>query len=287
MPRPQALMFTLLGRHVLHLDKAVASGTFIAVLARLGVSEEAARSTLNRMVRRGHLRRQPVSRRTYLSLTPRTHALLSDGETRIFGQDPQPRRGNDTWTLLSFSIPEARRNDRHSLRVRLAWEGFGLLRDGLWLAPGRVDVVELIDDLELRGHVEVFLAHAVEPTDVAQIVQQAWDLDELRARYDAFLERWDVDRPALELPDALARQIMLITEWRQLLREDPHLPGQYLPGNWPAVRASKTFTQLHDAWSEEAGRIFAELVHSVPISGDATGGAARSQATPSRRSRRP
>lgn len=265
VPRPQALLLTMLGRHVLHRDEAVAAGTFIAVLERLGVSEEAARSTLTRMVRRGHLQRRSISRRTYLSLTPATRAVLTEGQARIFGDEQRRGGPRGTWTLLSFSIPESRRSTRHSLRVRLAWEGFGLLRDGLWLAPGRVDVVPLIDHLALRGHVGVFLAHAVEPTDIGQVVQQAWDLPGLRTRYESFLQRWDRPAPPPDLRDVLARQIMLITEWRQLLREDPHLPLEHLPGDWPATRATKVFSQLHDAWSPEAGRIFAGLLRTAPV----------------------
>lgn len=257
MPRPQALMLTVLGRFVLPREVPVFSGTFLALLDRLGVSEDAGRSTLTRMVTRGYLERERVGRRTCYRLTRRSRDLLTEGDARIFGEPPSPAE-DGTWTLLSFSIPESRRNDRHSLRVRLSWAGFGLLRDGLWLAPGRVDVADLIDHLGLDGHVEVFAGEAVAPTDLPRVVRAAWDLDGLERRYRAFLARWKASpEPA---HDPLARQVVLITEWRQLLREDPQLPLAYLPPNWPGPAARDAFLELVERDRERADAAFAELL---------------------------
>jgi DNA-binding MarR family transcriptional regulator len=142
--RPQALLLTVLGRHLLDREGvAVGAGTFIAVLERLGVSEQAARSTLTRMVRRGLLDRRQHGRRAYFTLTGGSRALLLEGRERIFAPAPVRQHWDGMWTLLSFSIPESRRDERHRLRARLAWNGFGLLRDGLWLAPGRAEVGRL------------------------------------------------------------------------------------------------------------------------------------------------
>jgi len=91
--RPQALLLTVLGRHVLdHGSLMVGAGTFIAVLGLLGVSEQAARSTLTRMVRRGLLDRQQHGRRAYFTLSDRTTALLVEGGERIFAPAPVRQR---------------------------------------------------------------------------------------------------------------------------------------------------------------------------------------------------
>ena len=262
--RPQALLLTVLGRHLLDREGlAVAAGTFIAVLERLGVSEQAARSTLSRMVRRGLLDRQQHGRRAYFTLTRDSRALLLEGRERIFAPAPVRQRWDGEWTLLSFSIPESRRDERHRLRARLAWNGFGLLRDGLWLAPGRAEVGRLIADLGLEKHVDVFAARALAPTDVAELVERAWDLDDLRGRYGAFAARWAAGQ-APAPPGDLATQISLITEWRHILREDPLLPADYLPADWPALEAARLFHRLHDRYSPGAARTFASLLDAVP-----------------------
>ena len=258
--RPQALLMTVLGRHVLDRQGlAVGAGTLIAVLELLGVSEQAARSTLTRMVRRGQLARQQHGRRAYFTITNRTKALLVEGGERIFAPAPVRQRWDGDWTLLSFSIPESRRNERHRLRARLAWNGFGLLRDGLWLAPGRVEVAGLIADLGLERHVDAFAGLALAPTDVAELVGRVWDLDDLRSSYQAFLARWQGPTPPVP-PGDLARQVFLITEWRHIIREDPLLPARYLPPDWPALEAAALFHALHERYSDGAARTFAKLL---------------------------
>lgn len=283
-PRPQTLMFTLLGRHVLHRRVAVASGTCIAVLGRLGVGEEAARSTLNRMVLRGHLERHRRGRRAYLALTPRTRHVLAEGETRIFSVPPV-RAVDDAWTLLSFSIPESRRSERHRLRTALSWRGFGPLRNGLWLAPGAVDVAEVLDALDLRQRVDGFVGHPTSPTDIRRVVAETWDLDTLAARYRAFTALWGGPGPGGEgwpggegrpsgggqAGGALAAQLRLITDWRLLILDDPRLPLVHLPGDWPAQDAFALFLRRHDEVRDRADAEFADLLDALPLDHAHTG----------------
>jgi phenylacetic acid degradation operon negative regulatory protein len=261
----QQLLVTLLGRHVVPRDLAVFSGTYIDVLERLGVSEYAVRSTLTRMVQRGLLTRHRRGRRTYFGPTATLRGMLLAGEVRIFHTDPVQHDWDGTWTLLSFSIPEPRRSDRHRLRARLSWQGFGLLRDGLWIAPGQVDAEEVIEGLELTDHVEAFHARAVAPTDPALVLADAWDLDRMAAAYHAFLTRWDVAEPMPEARDHLARQVCLITEWRLLIREAAPLPAEALPGDWPAQQAADVFRRLERGFSRAADRLFEGQLDALEV----------------------
>ncbi|WP_370328293.1 PaaX family transcriptional regulator C-terminal domain-containing protein [Euzebya sp.] len=239
--RPQTLLFTFLGHHVLAagcLDP-VATSTLIEVLDRLGVSAQAARSTLTRMVSRGYLERHRAGRRAYFGMSPKLVKVLGEGEHRLFSA-PVRDLPDDRWTLLSFSIPEDQRGDRHSLRTALGWNGFGLLRNGLWIAPGEVDVTGVLADLDLTDFVEVFVAQPVPPTDLARVVAEAWDLDAVAAAYDAFLARWSDGIPD-DVAGSLAGQVRLLTEWRQLLVDDPQLPRAHLPVDWPSERAYDLF----------------------------------------------
>lgn len=262
--RPQTLLLTLLGRHVLHQPIAVSSGTFIAVLDRLDIASHAARSTLTRMVNRGHLVRYRQGRQAYFSLTPRTERVLEEGVPRIFGTSPVRDAGDDEWTLLSFSIPEEQRSHRHNLRVALGWRGFGLLRHGLWIAPGRVDMGEVVDQLDLHERIEVFVGQPAAPTDIRRVVADAWDLDEVRAGYERFIDRWrDGSPPGLRGP--LARQVQLITEWRLLLLDDPRLPEDHLPAGWPAGTAHDLFQIHHAALTDAARAEFEQLLEAIHL----------------------
>jgi phenylacetic acid degradation operon negative regulatory protein len=264
-PRPQSLAFTLLGYYVLGRGVAVSTRSYIDVFERVGVSEQATRSTLQRMARRGLLRRHRRGQRVYFGLTPRSEAILEDGGRRIWEAGAVNRDWDGQWTLLGFSMPESWRRQRHDLRSRLLWGGFGLLHSGLWIAPSSVDVAGLIGDLELQAHVKVFVARAAEPTDIAELIRDAWDLDGLAASYRSFLERWDRRRPLPGERDDLARLLQLLTEWLQLVRHDPRLPVEHLPADWPAVRAERVFHRLHEAYREPAQAIADKVMDTIPM----------------------
>ncbi|MCA2183718.1 PaaX family transcriptional regulator [Nonomuraea cavernae] len=260
--RPQSVMLTFLGDHVHGNDICVFSGSFIDAFARVGISKEATRSTLTRMVRRGLLRRQRAGRRMYFGLTPVSAQVLRDGGRRIWGSGVVNDDGDDRWTLIGFSLPESWQRQRHELRARLTWAGFGPLRNGLWIAPGEVDVTRVIDDL--GANVRVFAAEPRSPTDMRALVADAYDLAGLGRRYQAFLHRWDRPDPMPEAPDDLARSLVLLTEWLQIIRTDPRLPLRHLPGDWPAQQAQRVCHALHERFRPEAEAVASAILDTVP-----------------------
>ncbi len=267
--RPQSLMLTFLGNYVLDRGIRVSSGSFIDVFERVGVSEQATRSTLTRMVRRGLLHRQRSGRRMYFGLTTRSQEILKDGEARIWRAGAVNLDWDGWWTLLGFSLPETWQRQRHDLRSRLVWAGFGPLQNGLWIAPSKVDVTDLIGELETR--VRVFYARPAHLTDIEQVIRDAYDLEELSCRYRDFLERWDRPHPLPHAPDDLARKLCLLTEWLQIIRRDPRLPVEHLPGGWLAARAQQTFRELHAAYERPAQIVADAILDTVP--GDDSHGA--------------
>ncbi|WP_204049328.1 PaaX family transcriptional regulator [Microbispora siamensis] len=262
--RPQSLMFSFLGIYVLHRDIAVYSGSVIDVFARLGVSEEAVRSTLARMVKRNLLARHRQGRKVYFGLTPRAVEVLEDGRRRVWETGAVNRDWDGTWTLVGFSIPDSRRSTRHDLRSRLIWHGFGLLQSGLWIAPGVKDVSDVLASLDLGDHVTVLTARAFKPTEAADLVGKAFDIEQIAARYRAFLAQWDVSRP-LPGADDLARQLLLHTDWLQLVRQDPHLPAEHLPRDWPAIQAEQTFQALAQRYEPPAAELAATVLDTLAV----------------------
>ncbi|MER5831598.1 PaaX family transcriptional regulator C-terminal domain-containing protein [Streptomyces sp. NPDC002130] len=263
--RPQSLMLTFLGDQVLGRDVCVYSGSVIDVFARAGIGEQATRSTLSRMAGRDLLRRQREGRRMYFGLTERSEAVLRDGEQRIWRTGAVNRRWDGTWTLLGFSLPESWQRQRHDLRSRLTWSGFGPLFNGLWIAPGEVDVSALVAELGLSAHVKVFRAHADTGTDIGQMIEETWELSDLAGRYAGFVRRWqpwEDDLP--DADDALVLRLRLQTEWLQIVRRDPRLPVGHLPDDWPAEQAEKTFRTVHERLSPLVRDASERLLDLVP-----------------------
>ncbi|HEX6354133.1 PaaX family transcriptional regulator C-terminal domain-containing protein [Actinophytocola sp.] len=261
--RTQSLMLSFFGDYLADGDLCVFSGSVIDVLGRLGVSEHATRSTLTRMVNRGLLQRQKNGRRMYFGLTPRTVEILGDGHARIWRTGAVNDDWDGTWTLLGFSLPESWQRQRHDLRSKLVWAGFGPLQGGLWIAPGHVPVDDLVASLGLSAHVRVFRATVDELTDIAQLVADAYDLTTISAGYRAFLDRWTESPPYED--DPLAAHLSIVTEWLRVIRKDPRLPVRHLPEYWPAIPAQKAFHDIEGRLAKPAAALATELLDTEPF----------------------
>ncbi|MQA08148.1 MAG: PaaX family transcriptional regulator [Pseudonocardiaceae bacterium] len=261
--RPQAVLLNFFAIHLLGRAEACYSGSLIDVLARVGVGEHAARSTLSRMTRRKLLERHRSGKRVYFGLTDYTVKVLEEGGQRV--RHAVNREWDGHWTVLGFSLPETRRADRHLLRSRLAWSGFGPLQNGLWITPQAIDIDKLLDGLDVTEHVKAFRATTLHPTDMQEMIAETWDLDGLADGYRRFLERWDVSDPLDSKRDVLSRQLLMHAEWTLLLRNDPGLPVEHLPPDWPAVRAEHVFLRMRSALAPHADREVESLVDRIPL----------------------
>ncbi|WP_433443662.1 PaaX family transcriptional regulator [Nonomuraea sp. CA-141351] len=263
--RPQSLMFSFLGIYVLGRDTAVYSGSVIDVFARLGVSEEAVRSTLTRMVKRNLLARHRQGKKVYFGLTRHATEVLDDGRRHVWERGAVNRDWDGTWTLVGFSLPGSERSTRHDLRSQLIWAGFGLLQGGLWIAPGAKDVESMLAPLGLGDNVTVLQARAFKPTESADLVRKAFDTDQIAERYRAFLDRWDTAHPLPSATDDLARQLFLHTDWLQLVRQDPRLPAEHLPADWPGIRAETVFHTLAHRYEPSAATLATSVLDELPL----------------------
>jgi phenylacetic acid degradation operon negative regulatory protein len=263
--RPQSLLLSFLGMHVLDRGIAVYTGSVIDVFAKAGVSEQAVRSTLTRMSARDLLVRHRRGRKVYVGLTPRSAEVLRDGHRRVWTAGAVNRDWDGTWTVVGFSLPDSWRSKRHELRSRLQWAGFGLLHSGTWIAPGAVDVTAIVDELGLADHVSALHGRAALPTAPAQLIARAFDTAGVAAKYEAFLRRWDVEEPYVELPDDFARQLALHTDWLEVVRGDPRLPAEHLPPGWPAIPAEHVFRSLAGRYETGAAKTARDLLDLISV----------------------
>lgn len=261
--RPQQLLLSFLGSLVLDCDcPPLSTRVFLHVLEDLGVAEAAARATLARMTRKGLLQRAQAGRTARFSLTPAAEKLLRQAKERVNATQPFAHCDGE-WTLLSYSMPESRRDLRHQIRARLAWAGFGGLRDGLWIAPGRVDIAEVFAGeqfAEVAGVADAFLAAPMSGTDVSTLLRKAWDIDMIRSEHEAFIAAWTPDRG--RKGRWISRLTLLGADWLQLLRTDPGLPAAHLPEDWPAPDSARLYRERFDELEPHASAWLRELLTS-------------------------
>ncbi|RBY90487.1 transcriptional regulator [Blastococcus sp. TBT05-19] len=244
--RPQSLLLSFFGALVLDAGlPPLPSVTLLDLLADLGVTEAAARATLKRMTQRGLLTRGQVGRTAEYALTPLAEDVLREAAGRVASPTPFEHPESE-WTLLSYSVPESRRDLRHRVRARLTWAGFGGLRDGLWIAPGTVDVATVLgrsDLAEVAGLADAFAARVLPGTDVDRLVHRAWDVPAVRAAHLRFIDTWG--RPPA-VAGSLAQLTLLGSDWLGLLRTDPGLPAAQLGPEWPAPASSAVYRRVFD-----------------------------------------
>ena len=244
-------------------DLAAATTTFVDVLGRAGAAEAAVRATLGRGVSVGLLDRHRRGRSAYFSPTVATRRLLAEGARRLHHEPPVRDDWDGRWTLLAYSLPESRRDDRHQLRRRLAWEGFGSLRDGIGSRP---DTWTWWSSRPTWGSPTT--STPSRPVPWAPAVRSRW-----RARRGTSTpspsaigtsSRCGTNlNPLSHLPDDLARSLWLVTQWRQLVLEDPMLPVDLLPGDWPATTARTRFDAWYARYETSASHLFDDALDAL------------------------
>ena len=263
-----SVLRTVVGLYARDLGGRLAAADLVALLGAAGVAPGAARSAVSRAKGKGLLEAEDVGGRAGYRLAAGAEAMLERGDRRIFGYRQQGE--DDPWCLVSFSIPEERRDARHQLRRHLAGLGCGTVATGLWICPGHlVDEVEgVLDGLGLRDAATLFVAGAPRVAgSLADAVARWWDLDDLAARHGAFLAAHpdpgaDADGTAPD--EAFARWVRAVDDWRPLPYADPGLPGAVLPPGWPGTAGVARFAALRAAY---AGAAAAHVRAVVPTLG--------------------
>jgi len=274
--RPRALIVTLYGLYAREAGGWLSVSSVIRLLAHCQADEPAVRSAIFRLKRRGLLEPARVDGVAGYGLSAEARAILDEGDRRIF--ERRRAAAGDGWLLAVFSVPESERDQRHRLRSRLAWLGFGTVSAGVWIAPGHL-LGETRDVLRRHGldrYVELFCGGHAAFAPTAERVPQWWDLPRLRGLYADFLGRYG---PVLDayrggdgaaggaVPDeaaAFAGYLAALTDWRRLPYAEPGLPAEVLPADWNGFRAADTFFGLRDLLAGPAHRFAAAALGGRP-----------------------
>jgi phenylacetic acid degradation operon negative regulatory protein len=258
--RPRALIVTIYGLYAREAAGWMSVAALIRLMSGLGVDEPAVRSSISRLKRRGILESERSAGAAGYALSARAREILDEGDRRIF---ERPRAtGDDGWVLAVFSVPESERQQRHALRSKLSWLGFGTVSAGVWVAPGHLEpeTREALRRSGLAQYVDLFHASYLGFAPEADGVATWWDLDglgrlyaEFSAAYAPVLARWR-RRRSEDDGVAFADYVGALTAWRRLPFLDPGLPPELLPSGWHGVRAADLFHALRDRLAEPAHR---------------------------------
>lgn len=250
--QPRALIVTTYGLYAREVGGWLSVASLVQLMAALDVEAAAVRSAISRLKARGVLTASRQDGVAGYSLTVRGRAILDAGDRRIF--DRTTPLAEDGWLLAVYSVPESERHQRHQLRSRLAWLGFGTVAAGVWIAPVHLEreTRAVLHEHALDGYVNLFQAD-YRDADVRALVAQWWDLGSLAAMYESFIAvhrpiagKWR-RAPQPDSPSAYADYVATLTAWRQLPYHDPGIAAELLPHGWKGARAADLFDGIASA----------------------------------------
>lgn len=249
----------------LYGDGTAMTQDILYLLGLLGLSEQAARSTLLRMKRKGWLNAEREGRRTRYKLSASGRTITQQGDKRIF--EPAAGDWNGMWQLVVYSLPEEKRALRNELRKKLVWFGFGRLASGAWITPHnrREELVDVFDQLSISRYVSLFSAERIDSLSNADLVAKCWDLDALAAQYAQFVGKWqprliNFGNGALNSAEARFQERFQLTfDFQPFPRIDPNLPVALLPPVWVGHQARQIFANYRHHLNQGLPHFIANL----------------------------
>ena len=253
-----SLIISVFGDAVLPRGGRIWLGSLIGLLEPLQLNERLIRTSVFRLAKEEWLRTEALGRRADYMLTPAGKRRFEEASRHIYASNAPiwDRR----WRLI-LTVGELDPKLRERLRRALFWQGFGVLGADCFVHPS-ADLTTAFDALitdgmtDLLGHLMPLLAaesrlgHSASDVDM---VQSAWNLEQLACAYTDFVTRYDPILKALrqdlrsEIDDesAFLLRTLLIHDYRRLLLRDPELPDVLLPVNWPGQKARLLCKELY------------------------------------------
>lgn len=268
---PRSLILYVYGGFVRRLGGWLAVADLITLMRDLGVEAQGVRAAVTRMKQGGLLINSSRASLAGYALAPKAWNILDQGDRRILAARV-PADLSKGWVLVVFSIPETKRAQRHLIRSRLTWLGFGSMAPGVWIAPLQLlpEVEHLLANLNLGSYVEVLEVRYRGLEAASRLVRQSWDLPRLRRLYVKFIERWEPVLASWPRPDerpgkcAFVDYVGAISDWRKLPYLDPGLPAEVLPKNWEGQHATSTYFSLLNRIDQPAFDYVKELAMGRP-----------------------
>jgi phenylacetic acid degradation operon negative regulatory protein len=270
--RPQSAMLTLYGDYLLGRREEIGIGSLITLFNNFGLSDQAVRSAVSRMCHANILKARSKGRKSYYSLTPRGHDLLTTGAQRIFVRKDTSWDG--TWNIVTYAIPEEDRKMRDTLRRELIWMGYGTLAGATMISPYDLTnkVMELAEKLGVVERIQIFKAEQQGLVNAKKVVSTCWDLDRIHDMYAKFMDKYQPryenwlqrlqNNDDIGSSEYFLERFLLIHEYRKLPFYDPDLPGELLPENWLRPEAATLFQKFHDLLTDKATEYFNSVIEA-------------------------
>jgi phenylacetic acid degradation operon negative regulatory protein len=244
--RANSLIITIYGDMIAPHGGTVWLGGLIRLVEPLGLNPRAVRTSVFRLSREKWLESEQIGRRSYYSLTAMGRRRFEHAFHRIYDDARVAWEGD--WQVVLAPGDSLTPALREALRKELLLEGYATITPGVLIHPsGQTDA--LLDILQIAGlHDKVVVLQAqtvgaLSSRPLKELVDQCWNLGEVAAEYQLFIDRFRSVARALHSASALdpeqcfVTRTLLMHEFRRVQLRDPSLPRQLLPESWPGDTA--------------------------------------------------
>ncbi len=181
------------------------------------------------------------------SVSHRAYCLTEEGYDKLCLEFPFFRfikqEWDGLWRVISYEIPEKKRDMRDRLRRSMKGWGLGPWHRSFWITPH--PIIENLRTL-VYGREEEKYIHAFESTHILGkqegLIEKVWSISSLEKKYRMVLKQWH------ELLSSAKRPMEKLTQitdlYVDLIRDDPGLPKSIAGHRWIGFEAFSLFKEI-------------------------------------------
>lgn len=147
------------------------------------------------------------------------------------------------WRILSYEIPEKKREIRDRLRREVSGWGLGPWHRSFWITPHPIipNLKSLVAEKEEEAYIQAFESDHVFG-DRSILIEKVWQIATLEKQYRQLFKTWH-DTLSLNISKVEKMQ-RVISAYIDVLRADPGLPPQLLGSNWIGYEGFKIYKEI-------------------------------------------
>ncbi len=147
------------------------------------------------------------------------------------------------WRVLSYEIPEKKRELRDRLRRVVSGWGLGPWHRSFWLTPHPIieNLRQLVSQKEEEKYIQAFESEHVFG-NIEILIEKVWQKSAREKQYRELFKKWH-DILSRE-GDKSTKFTNVINEYLILLRQDPGLPPELVGQNWIGLEAFNIFKEI-------------------------------------------
>lgn len=204
-----------------------------------GWGKNAARGIVGKMEAMGLVERSIENSTTIIKLSQPGYAYLN---SLLDSLHNDVAHWDKKWRLVWFSVAEKERSCRDRLRRYLEQIGMRPILNSLWVSPLPVveDVLKQAGELNLLKNIAIVETDKISGISDHQILD-SWNFEGSKDSFYQFIQKYsDIKHDTLDSFSAKK----IIFEYALILKDEPRLPIELFPSDWPRYRADQIYKKV-------------------------------------------